>query len=185
MKSIFKLSILAVIMLFVSCSENQEIFNDVSTEATRDFKGCETAFAYCEKNSTCFADTEPSFNRWGWVIGPVEEGYIGKCEVYAGAGKCRIESGTMVGWIDYYYENGEVRVVYTAADGYGFTEIHLYVGTDMYPELPNGKPTVAPGHYGYGGNYPDGIDQVEYIIDEDFDGAPVYIIAHAVSCSGK
>lgn len=186
MNRYLKLFVLAIAVVFASCSENEDLINERAAEANKDFKGCETAFAYCAKNSICFADTEPtSFNRWGWVTGPIQDGYKDKCEIYAGAAKCDTSRGTMVGWLDYDFSDGELVVYYTATDGYEFTEIHLYVGTEMYPQLPNGKPTVAPGHYNYGGDYPDGIDQVQFNIEDYEEGDELYIIAHAVVCPAK
>ena len=99
MKTYLKLFVLALTVVFASCSENQDLLNERTAETTKDLKGCETAYAYCEKSSMCFADTDPNFNRWGWVTGPIQYenvDSVSKCEIYAAAAKCDTSRGTMV-----------------------------------------------------------------------------------------
>ncbi|MFK5971947.1 MAG: hypothetical protein QM485_01585 [Flavobacteriaceae bacterium] len=124
---------------------------------------CETAFARGEKGDTCFIGN--GFNRWGWTIGPLDEGDY-SYEVYAGAGQCDTDKGELVGTVDISYSNGEVDVTYNIDAAYSVKETHTYAGKDMFPTNKKGEPTVAPGQYTNEGG---------------FDGT-VYVIAHLVVC---
>ena len=185
MKNIFKLFLVTVfIASFASCNtENIDSEESLSISERKkggsDDDGCETGFAYCKDLASCFTDN--GFKRWGWTLGPISDPAKHLCEIYAGAGQCDTDKGTKVGYIDFDYVDGNVRVYWTAYDGYEFQEIHLYVGNEMFPTKPNGKPTVAPGHFPYKGEYPDGIDYVQFNIEDQFEG-DIYIIAHAVVC---
>lgn len=125
---------------------------------------CETAFAYSGAQEDCFLNS--GFNRWGWTIGPLEDGDSATYDVYAGAGQCDLNKGELVGTVDVTYLNGEVEVTYNIDSSYNVEETHVYAGTEMFPTNKKGKPTVAPGQYENLGG---------------FDG-PVYVIAHAVVC---
>lgn len=181
----FMLVLLFTSFAFMSCEteevlvepENQDLF---SSQLSKDEKGCETAFAYYKEGSFC-DDNDLKSNRWGWYIGPLFEGTNDTYEIYAGAGKCDINKGELVGTLDVNYgEDGNLSVNYNAFDGYGFFETHLYVGDEKYPRKRNGEYTVAPGQYGNSNSFPDGSssDSFEF---EDLSGG-IYIIAHAVVC---
>jgi hypothetical protein len=59
----------------------------------------------------------------------------------------------------------------------------LYIGNEKYPQLRNGRNTVAPGQYPYGNEFPDGTIQDDYsLIGIEGD---IYIIAHVVVCPDK
>ena len=124
---------------------------------------CETAFARGDNGDTCFLDN--GFNRWGWSIGPLEEGDY-TYEIYAAAGQCDIEKGSLVGTVDVSYQDGDVEVTYNIDDAYTVEETHTYAGNEMFPVTKKGKPTVAPG---------------QYTIAENLDGT-IFVIAHAVVC---
>lgn len=188
MKTIIKLFfVTAIAVSFTSCNTeniNSEDSLNISErkKGGSDEKGCETAFAYCKDLASCFIDN--GFKRWGWALGPISDPAKHICEIYAGAGQCNIVKGTNVGYIDFDYVDGSVRVHFTAYEGYEFYEIHLYVGNEMFPTKPNGKPTVAPGQFPYKGEYPEGIDYVQFNLEDQFEG-DIYIIAHAVVCESS
>ncbi len=189
MKTIIKLFTVFSLIFFISCEneafidESQSLTNNQRTKGDED-KGCETAYAFYEKG--CFLDDD--FKRWGWVIGPLNtevfEYKEDKFLIYAGAGQCSTEKGDLIGTIHVEGVDGVLYIDYhiNPDSEYLFTETHLYVGSDKYPTLPNGKPTVAPGKYNYQHDLGDGASDDYYEIEikdlsEDF-----YIIAHAVVC---
>jgi hypothetical protein len=147
---------------------------------------CETAYAYNEENSICFIDgvNGVSFNNWGWTtpFDAMDEGEEMEFDLYAGAGQCNIGNGTLVGNLTLSYYDGAITVEYQLIDDFTFDETHLYIGTNPFPQKPNGQYTVAPGQYPYKDNdasvWED--DYVKYEID-GFSG-PLYIIAHSVVC---
>ena len=179
MKSTFKIISLFFVLILLGCS-NEPLPID-QAELDRAPKGdCPTAFAYCKSSAVCF--DQDGFNRWGWRLGPISPESNDKCEIYAGAGKCTPGSGTPVGYYEISYVDDKVIVEYFANEGYEFTQAHLYVGTDMYPTLPNGKPTVAPGKYPYKKNILGGTDYVKFELTEEFT-EDIFVIAHSVVCS--
>lgn len=128
---------------------------------------CETAFARGDEGATCFIDLEEyDFSRWGWSIGPLTEGDY-TYDIYAAAGQCDIEKGTLVGTVDVSYSGGNVDVTYNIDDAYEVEETHTYAGYDPVASDKQGRPTVAPG---------------QYTIGENLEGE-IYVIAHAVVCS--
>jgi len=184
MKTFVRLLPLSVLFLFLSCNvenlDNPQLSLDKSTKGEPD--NCETAFGYFEEG--CFIDDEDyEFNRWGWVIGPLSDASSGTYDIYAGAGKCDITKGELVGSLTINYEGGTATVDYDANSGYGFFETHLYVGNDKYPTNPKGKPTVAPGQYGNQNYFELGSSSDSYTID-GLEGE-IYVIAHAVVCPFK
>lgn len=144
---------------------------------------CETAFAYGDQ---CFiTDPDYNFNRWGWVSGPInvdDINNLGDIPIYAGAGQCDISKGTLVGTLSLNYDanSGELTVVYNMDSPYTMSETHFYVGNEKYPTLPNGNPTVAPGHYGNSHSLSD-VTSDTFVIDNV--SGDIYFIAHAVVCS--
>jgi len=180
MKSYLNVILVVFTLVFVGCSNNESLDSfSAEQKGTEDFK-CETGFAYCEGQSTCF--DELGFNRWGWSIGPVSQPDKNECVIYAGAGGCNLDKGVPVGVYEITYEDDSVLIHYHAYPGYLFTETHLYVGNAMYPVKPNGKPTVAPGQYPYSQDHGAGTDFVEYELDDEFTGE-IYVIAHSVVCA--
>ncbi len=140
----------------------------ITKEITRKLDGCETAFAIGNTtdgegdDSTCFI--EDSFNRWGWTIGPLNEGQF-SYNVYAGAGQCDTSKGALVGTVDVSYFNGDVSVTYNINDAYTLIETHTYAGNNPYP-VKGKKETVAPG---------------QFKIEQNLSGE-IYVIAHSVVC---
>lgn len=181
----FILLLLFTSVAFTSCEVEQvqteaESQDLLSSERSKEEKGCETAFAYYKDG--CFLDDEDNnFNRWGWVIGPLKENSKNEYDIYQAAGKCDINKGELIGSLYVTYtDDGTVEVEYKANLGYAFFETHLYVGKNKYPTLKNGKPTVAPGKYPYKHSLPGGESSDYFKIDKV--NGDIYIIAHAVVC---
>ena len=178
MKSKTLLILVGLLFAFTSCS-NEQLSNDSLLDQTRDPDGCETAFAF--QKDGCFLDD--GFKRWGWVIGPIQAPYSDTHELWAGAGKCYLEKGTLVGNVSIDYIDDYVLVEYQTYDDWALYETHLYVGNENYPQKPNGQYTVAPGQYGNSNSFEDGSSYDSYKID-DVSG-DIYIIVHAVVCPKK
>lgn len=121
----------------------------------KEYKCGDTAFALGE---TCFLDE--GFDRWGWVIGPISDGYEETHDVFAGAGKCDLYKGALIGTVSVSYIGGEVEVVYNI-DG-TYDEVHVYAGNQMFPTTRRGVPTVAPG---------------QFEVQDDL-GEEIYVIVH-------
>ena len=179
MKSILKLGFLSAFFLLAGCNADQLDSQDeraLTETVDEKQKGCETAFAYSKGN--CFSND--GFNRWGWVLGPLSEGAEESYDLYAGAGKCNIGNGTLVGSVTVSYNDGTVTVDYSTFPGFGLTETHLYVGNNKYPLKPNGQQTVAPGQYGNQNSFDEPASSDSYSVD-GLEG-DIYVIAHAVVC---
>jgi len=131
----------------------------------------ETAYAKGE-DAICFI---PTFSNWGWT-NPVSWNSTVEMDLWAAAGQCDTDNGTLVGTVTVVYdEDGYVTVEYNLFAGYTLEETHVYAGTTMFPQVRRGRSTVdtvAPGQYYNAGPF-------EY--DEDAEEWPlVYVIAHAV-----
>ena len=130
--------------------------------------GCETAYAYDGLKGTCF--NQLGFGNWGWSIGPLSAGSY-TFPVYAGAGQCNINNGTLVGNVTVNYNGSQAIVNYNIDPAYTVEETHLYVGKTQVPKNKKGKNTVAPGQYPY-----RGLSNTINITGD------IYVIAHAVVC---
>ena len=87
------------------------------------------------------------------------------------------------GTVDFSIEDGQLIVVYNAADGVTISETHLWAGTDIkdMPSAGNGAP--RNGHFPYGGSY-GGETTLLYTIPLESigysDGDNIVVVAHAV-----
>ena len=136
--------------------------------------------------STCFDKEiieDVSFPRWGWTNGPISPGTSLTLDIYAGAGQCDLEKGTLVGELTVEYSGGTLKVNYEMTETSGFTdalytiyETHLYVGSEPYPTKAK-KYTVAPGQYGNQHDLNDATEDSYTITGLNGD---IYFIAHAV-----
>ena len=186
MKTISRFFMVFVLFAFIGCENNELIDNESSNSDVRTpeecvYDGCETGFAVGER---CFS--EDGISRWGWVVGPIAESDIEDdyniYEIYAGAGRCNLSAGTLVGHLYVEYFNGTATVTYDAVPGNIFTETHLYVGNEMYPLDRRGRPTVAPGQFP---NSEPVCSHTQRYVIEDLSGE-IYVIAHSVVCqTGK
>ena len=144
----------------------------------------ETAFAFGGDVATCFLDIDEDndgngdFNRWGWSNGPVTEDVT--WEIYAGAGQCDLEKGTLVGTLTVDIVDAfTINVTYAALSGFSFSEYHLYVGNEILDRDVTGEFTVAPGQY-------DIVLEVDpnestHTFTVPNPGEPVYVVAHSVA----
>jgi len=144
----------------------------------------ETAFAFGGAAlATCFigADfdgdgTDDGFNRWGWSNGALGEGDY-SFDVYAGAGKCDLAKGTLVGTFSLSYASGTATATFDVVAPYYLTETHLYVGAEPLARDVNGDYTVAPGQYPTIHGDLDNVSTDTYTIT-GLSGS-VYVVAHA------
>jgi hypothetical protein len=131
----------------------------------------------------CFLDLDLNgdgagdYNRWGWTNGPLRapaDGGINSYsfDIYAGAGQCDVNKGTLVGWLTVYYDGSSATVMYNAFDGFNFEETHLYIGSEPLAQDVNGNYSIAPGQYTVTGS------DTQYVIDGL--SGDIYIVAHAV-----
>jgi hypothetical protein len=144
--------------------------------------GCQTAFARKSNEDfrKCFLDL--GFSRWGWTNGPFWQGNSYDLDIYAGAGQCDINKGEKVGTLSVSFStDGTATVSYEIYSGYGLSETHLYIGSDMLP-LHNGNPTVAPGQYPLKHEDLNGASTDHYTVTGLPTSGPYWIIAHAVVC---
>lgn len=138
----------------------------------------ETAYAYDPSLAICFSEiTEITSEKWGYSNGTYvqSDNTTYTLDLYAGAGRCVIEAGTLVGdLVLNYTSEGKITVTYNADDGVEFGDLHLYIGNLKYQ---SGNESVAPGQFTYtqddvnGGTY-------TFDITHTFSGS-IYIIAHA------
>ncbi len=182
-----KLLALSLVLLSGSCvkeSVQEEELLNAQFATTKSGSNCNTAFAKGDNSkSTCFL--QDGFRRWGWSIGPLSPGEY-TFPIYAGAGRCDVEKGTLAGTLEVNFNESAntVDVSYVANNGFEFTETHLYIGNTTYPMLKKGKrvrATVAPGKYPY--QHTNLVDRKndDYNIT-DINEKKIYIIAHAVTC---
>lgn len=156
---------------------------------------CETAFAWSamdqdsmdnEGPSVCFitidadGNNRSDFNRWGWSNGPLLEG-IHSFQLWAAAGQCDLNKGTMVGSVTVNYDGVNAVVSYQTNPPYTLSETHAYVGNEILPKNKQGEFTVAPGQY------PQINDQMQENATSDtyqFDEltGEVYTVFHATVC---
>ena len=143
----------------------------------------ESAFAFGGDYATCFTDfSELRSKRWGWSNGPLGEGEY-EFDIYAGAGRCDLGKGTLVGKLLVNYSSGTAEVTFKMTENSEFTEelytmitTHLYVGNDALPNIGGWMYTVAPGLYG-NVDYHDNVNEYTYTI-EGLSG-DIYVIGHA------
>ena len=138
-------------------------------------EGEETAFAKGGDLNVCFV--EDGFGRWGWT-NQLTPGTTYNLPIWAGAGQCDTEKGTLVGTLNVVFNgNGTATVTYTMNAPYKLEETHLYIGTAKYPKKGN-KYTVAPGQF------PDIHGDLASVSTDSYTitvpSGPVYVIAHAV-----
>lgn len=145
----------------------------------------ETAFAYDPERGTCFLDLGhliPNPTRWGWTIGPLNEGFY-TFDLYAAAGQCDINKGTKVGYVTLSYINGQVVVRFftvgtnpVTQQPYTLDEMHVYIGRHILPHSKNGSYTLSPGQYPFSA---EGRGATSYTFTMYGFSGPIYFIGHA------
>lgn len=119
--------------------------------ADPDISGHETAFAYSPDFGTCFldidedADGKSDFNRWGWTLGALAPGEY-TFDLYAGAGQCDLEKGTLVGTVTVEYDGETATFAYAVTGDNKLHKVHAYAGSAILA-TNGGEFTVAPGQY--------------------------------------
>lgn len=191
-RSLGSLAALSLLSLVAGCSREpatqptdalggdiQAIDQQVGTGRTT-----ETAFGYSCDANLCFTeidqnnDGRPDFSRWGWTNGPLSEGHY-VFDLYAGAGQCNLDAGTLVGQVHVEYHAGTATVEYVTCGRYELTEVHTFVGSTLLPTDRRGRFTVAPGQFPYNaGTLPAGT-QSHTATFTNLSG-PIYVVAHSV-----
>jgi len=133
----------------------------------------ETAFAYGGDYATCFRSL--GFKNWGWTNGPLGSGSY-EFDMYAGAAKCNINKGTLVGTLEIDYDGSTAIVTYVMDAGWAMDYTHLYVGSELLPRDGKGDFTVSPGQYPYQNDL-DGAASDEYTVTGL--SGDIYVVAHA------
>jgi len=146
---------------------------------------CETAFAYGGSDATCFIGTDfdgdgsaNDFNRWGWSNGPLGAGSY-SWDVYAAAGRCDLNNGTLVGSLGVVYDGSSATVTFTRTGDFMLDEEHLYVGSEPLARDGNGEYTVAPGQYPLVIDLSDATSTTNVV--SGLSGS-IYVVYHAVAC---
>lgn len=113
--------------------------------------GCETAYAFGGDLATCFLSINNiTGNNWGWTNMISSPGtYI--WPIYAGAGQCDTDKGTLIGSFKVVYSGTTATISYTAEAPYTISESHLWVGGDKLPKNKKGQYITAPGQFLYNG----------------------------------
>lgn len=146
---------------------------------------CETAFARdANGGAACFLDYDldsdgvGDFNRWGWSNGPLGAGSY-SFEIYAGAGRCSLSAGTLVGTLSVEYDGSTAIATYETSGTFYMQETHLYIGNEPLARDVNGEYTVAPGQYPF-------IRELDPTTSDTYTveglSGEIYVVAHAVTC---
>jgi hypothetical protein len=140
---------------------------------------CETAYAYGEQYANCFLNIPGvTSNNWGWSNGPIGPGTYA-WPIYAGAGQCNINKGTLVGTLVVNYTPPTAIVTYSMGIGFVLNGTHLYVGSQILP-LKNGKFTTAPGQFPYKHDNLNGVISDTFTINGL--SGNIYVAAHSEAC---
>jgi hypothetical protein len=132
----------------------------------------ETAWAYGgEEYATCFKHW--SFKQWGWSNGPLGHGHY-EFEIWAGAAKCNLAKGALVGTLEIDYFGSTAMVTYMMDGDWTMGMAQLYVDGDPLPKK-DGEYTVAPGQFPYK-YYVDGPTHTFMVTGLSGD---IYVVAHA------
>lgn len=121
--------------------------------------------------------------RWGWSVGPLEEGNSYQLDIYAAAGQCDKSKGYHVGFLDVAYYGDMVNVTFNNFDVYDLAETHLYVGTNTMPRTKRGKIITSPGQYPFQhSGLATGTTKDNFIVTGM--KGDIYVVAHSVTCGG-
>jgi len=157
---------------------------------------CETAFGKAAGTiAKCFicnfenapyelgnCPSNPEAGRWGWSNGPYTPGTY-TLELWAAAGQCDLNKGTLVGTLTVNYSGTSAVVTYNAGTGFSFDQLHLYVGGEplYYKSQGQGEYTIAPGQFP---NKAEGLpaNTTSYSFTINGLSGNIYVVAHAVVC---
>jgi hypothetical protein len=140
---------------------------------------CETAYAFGNNSANCFI-TIPGVtsNNWGWSNGPIGAGTY-SWPIYAGAGQCDIQKGTLVGTLNVVYAPPTTTITFNMGKNVRLSTTHLYVGNDILAKK-NNKWTTAPGQFPYKHEGLNGVYTDSYTISGL--SGKIYISAHSDVC---
>lgn len=152
--------------------------NTAEKDQDTGFVSGETAWAFAPNSdgsvnsniSTEFCDNDDiSGNNWGWVNGQFSNGASGTFDVIAGAGKCDVSKGTIVGTFSFTYNNGDLDFTLDLTVDNDFSELQIYASSQMLT-------SSAPGGLGYNEDIDGGIgtfsDEINGLSDD------IYIAVH-------
>ncbi len=143
------------------------------------YNKCETAYAFGNSSAICFL-TIPGItsNNWGWSNGPLGAGTY-NWPIYAGAGQCDIQKGTLVGTLNVVYAPPTATITFNMGSSVHLSTTHLYVGNDILAKK-SGKLTTAPGQFPYSHENLNGVSTDSYTISGL--SGKIYIAAHSDVC---
>ncbi|MCL2726361.1 MAG: hypothetical protein FWD69_18220 [Polyangiaceae bacterium] len=138
--------------------------------------GGDTAYAFGGDNSTCFIDANiGNSNNWGWTNLVTSSDTNLTMDLWAGAGQCVLDKGTLVGTVLVKRVGSEIVISATAKAGDGLASLDVYYGPDLAPKNGSGAYTSAPGQY------PCHIGPNDACSFPALDGDG-YVIVHAQAC---
>lgn len=141
--------------------------------------GCETAYAFGNDKANCFINIPGvNSNNWGWSNGPIGAGTY-SWPIYAGAGQCDIQKGTLVGTLNVVYTPPTAKITYNMGGNVHLSVTQLYVGNQILPKK-NNKLTTAPGQFPYKHGGLNGVSSDSFTIN-GLSGS-IYIAAHSEVC---
>ena len=112
-----------------------------------------TAYAYGESVATCFtAIPNIASNNWGWT-NKIGQGTY-DWPIYAGAGLCSTDKGTLVGTLHVVYATGTATITYIMNAGVSLdgTHVSVFMNPKMLPKNSKGQYITSPGQFPYTGN---------------------------------
>lgn len=137
---------------------------------------CETAFAFTsDDQSFCSNDITGNGRletRWGW-FGELAPGTY-EFDLYAGAGRCDLSKGTLVGMFELQYDGASSTGTFWPEASFTVSTSHLYLAHSMLEKLSPGQfSSTVSG---------DNLSETTHIIG-GLDGASnIYFSAHAEVC---
>jgi len=159
----------------------------------------ETAWAVRTENSevddgisTCFTNDKIkdsiASNKWGWTNGKYSESENERTlYLYAGAGKCDLDKGTLVGTFTFTYLNGTLNYKVDVTEKSEFTEelfeilkLDIHAGNQILPQKRgNGRFafTAAPGKFDKNIEFEPAVTSFQGSIDGL--SGDIYVAVHA------
>ena len=130
----------------VSGSTSTSTSKSTSTSISTSRSGtCETAWIK-GTSDRCLNTLAGCSNRWGWT-NKVDQGATERMEIWAGAGQCDTNKGTLVGYADVSYVNDRVKVTVSELTApWVMTNSQLWTGEGTLP-FRNNKYVAAPGSF--------------------------------------
>ena len=147
-------------------------------------KVCNTLYAYNDRG-VCFRDISKSDNNkkklsnWGWSHDISDFDSTMDFILYAGAGKCDLDKGSIVGTLTLSKNETGYDIEYNITSEGLLTETHVYIGDTILPKK-NNKYKASPGLYGNEHNNIYSKHDEFTILSNEND---VWFVGHGVICS--